>query len=189
MIKKYNFKDQAEADLFITNLGTETFVDEETKEEVTIATHSNTINKIGFSVVTEATFDEDGKELTPVVFNTDYAVDVIWNDPIPDTWNEKEVLMNGEASSFAGWNYETRKSRLVKALKKGIIIPNGEQSYWFDKESLNDFITMKNNLILLNAPAIKWKAIDREWHDIPMQEALQISVQGQIAYQRIYENN
>ena len=187
--KKYIFKNEAESNTFITNLGVETITDEITNEELIVPTHKNNIFKVGFGILEEATYNENNEESTPTVFDTQYVVDVIWFDGIPEEWTPKEVLMNGEQSSISGVFYETRRARLGKALKKGIIIPNGNQTYWFNKESLNDFITMKNNLLLLKVPSIKWKATDKNWYDIPMSEALQISVQGQIQMQKIFENN
>ena len=75
--KKYAFTDATEAQSYIDGLG----LDEDGQP-----THNNAIIKVGFYVVTPATYDEEGNELTPAILSDGYMVDVDWNDKKDKLW-------------------------------------------------------------------------------------------------------
>jgi hypothetical protein len=117
LFRKYEFQDEATALARIEALPSAT--DEEGNS---YPTHSHTIVKLGYLVVTEGTYDEEGNELTAAVLSDKYSVDVLWNESelpkeedgsidYPYGWISKEIeydeswaSKNG-AHTFMGWNF------------------------------------------------------------------------------------
>ena len=92
--KKYEFTDEAECDLYITNL-----------EE-----HTNNIVKLGYAVVIDGVYDEQGNETTPPVLTDGYVADVIWNDNKDKDWKDKRIKIKDTEGrknyhTFSGWDY------------------------------------------------------------------------------------
>ena len=79
LTRKYEFVDEAAADAAIALLPT----DDEGNP-----THGHSIVKLGYLVVTPATYDEDGEELTAAVLSDVYAVDVYWNGEPLASWDQ-----------------------------------------------------------------------------------------------------
>ena len=75
--RKYEFTNEAAADAAIAALPH----DDEGNEA-----HGNSIVKLGYLVVTPATYDEDGEELTAAVLSDVYAVDVYWSGEPLASW-------------------------------------------------------------------------------------------------------
>ena len=80
--RKYEFADEAAADAAIAALP---------RDEEGNPTHNNGIVKLGYLVVTPATYDEDGEELTAAVLSDVYAVDVDWSGGIDESWDDDLV--------------------------------------------------------------------------------------------------
>ena len=80
--RKYEFADEAAADAAIAALP---------RDEEGNPTHNNGIVKPGYLVVTPATYDEDGEELTAAVLSDVYAVDVDWSGGIDESWDDDLV--------------------------------------------------------------------------------------------------
>ena len=80
--RKYEFADEAAADAAIAALP---------HDEEGNPTHNNGIVKLGYLVVTPATYDEDGEELTAAVLSDVYAVDVDWSGGIDESWDDDLV--------------------------------------------------------------------------------------------------
>ncbi len=80
--RKYEFTNEAAADAAIAALP---------HDEEGNPTHNNGIVKLGYLVVTPATYDEDGEELTAAVLSDVYAVDVDWSDGIDSSWDSDLV--------------------------------------------------------------------------------------------------
>ena len=78
LTRKYEFTNEAAADTAIAALPH----DDEGNQ-----THNNGIVKLGYLVVTPATYDEDGEELTAAVLSDVYAVDVDWSDCVDSSWD------------------------------------------------------------------------------------------------------
>jgi hypothetical protein len=77
--RKYEFTNEAAADAAIAALP---------HDEEGNPTHNNGIVKLGYLVVTPATYDDDGEELTAAVLSDVYAVDVDWADGnIDSSWD------------------------------------------------------------------------------------------------------
>ena len=76
--RKYEFTNEAAADTAIAALP---------HDEEGNPTHNNGIVKLGYLVVTPATYDEDGEELTAAVLSDVYAVDVDWSDGVDSSWD------------------------------------------------------------------------------------------------------
>ena len=68
--RKYQFGSKGAATTKINALG----VDEDGNP-----THNHAIVRLGYIVVTEGTYDEDGNELTPPVLSDDYHIDMLWD--------------------------------------------------------------------------------------------------------------
>lgn len=100
--RKYEFVDEAAADSQIATLPED---------------NQHLVNKLGYLVVTPATYDEDGNELTKAVLSEKYAVDVLWYERIDDTWEPfivwptpMGIHLYGSSSSIQ--EYETTYCRL-----------------------------------------------------------------------------
>jgi len=94
VFKKYEFASEQEADSYINQLPTS--VDEDGNN---YANHSHNIKKLGFLIITSATYNEEGQELTPNVINDKYSVDILWDqetaEPYLTDWANKEVTNGG----------------------------------------------------------------------------------------------
>ncbi len=77
--RKYEFTNEAAADTAIAALP---------HDEEGNPTHNNGIVKLGYLVVTPATYDEDGEELTAAIVSEVYAVDVHWKDVPNQEWQQ-----------------------------------------------------------------------------------------------------
>lgn len=111
IFKKYEFQDEATAESRIAALPSAT--DEEGNS---YPTHSHTIVKLGYLVVTEGTYDEEGNELTAPVLSDKYSVDVLWN--------KEQILKVIEEAVYDG------EGNLVKAAVTEVDYPYG----WASKE-------------------------------------------------------
>ena len=80
--RKYEFGSKAAATTKINALG----VDEDGNP-----THSHSIVRLGHLVVTEATYDEEGEELTPAVLADNYSVDVLWDGEPVSSWDSNMI--------------------------------------------------------------------------------------------------
>jgi hypothetical protein len=76
--RKYEYPNEAAADTAIAALP---------HDDEGNPTHNNGIVKLGYLVVTPATYDEDGEELTAAVLSDVYAVDVDWSDGVDSSWD------------------------------------------------------------------------------------------------------
>ena len=74
--RKYEFTNEAAADAAIDLLR-----DEE-------GNLTEAVVKLGYLVVTPATYDEEGNELTPAIVSEVYAVDVHWKDVPNQEWQQ-----------------------------------------------------------------------------------------------------
>lgn len=109
IFKKYEFKDQEEAESFIDALPNETDEDGNT-----YPVHLHTIAKLGQVVITPGEFeeDEDGEivETKPAELAEKYSVDVLWADieEQPKDWAEFEITVEDNGvHTFAGWSYNS----------------------------------------------------------------------------------
>ena len=82
LTRKYEFVDEAAADAAIALLPT----DDEGNP-----THEHLVTKLGYLVVTPATYDEEGEELTPAVLSDVFAVDVYWGSEVDASWDSAIV--------------------------------------------------------------------------------------------------
>ena len=80
--RKYEFTNEAAADAAIAALP---------HDEEGNPTHNNGIVKLGYLVVTPATYDEDGEELKAAVLSDVYAVDVDWSNGVDESWDDDLV--------------------------------------------------------------------------------------------------
>ena len=78
LTRKYEFTNEAAADTAIAALP---------HDDEGNPTHNNGIVKLGYLVVTPATYYEDGEELTAAVLSDVYAVDVDWSDGVDSSWD------------------------------------------------------------------------------------------------------
>lgn len=88
-IGKYEFKDQATAEAKIKALGVET--DEEGNE---YSTHTHAIVKLGYIVLEQGEYDEEGNEIKAPVLSDKYHVDVAWK--LQDTIDEEGNVIKAE---------------------------------------------------------------------------------------------
>ena len=96
---KYEFNSKEQADSKIEGLG----VNEEGSP-----THNHTVVRLGNIVLSKATYDEDGNELTPAVHSDKYHVDVLWQgiDSHPYGWATYAIDLDNEGShGFFGVSY------------------------------------------------------------------------------------
>jgi len=80
--RKYEFTNAAAANAAIDALGT---------DEDGNAAHRHTIAMLGHIVTTEATYDEEGKQLEAAVLAKKYSVDVLWCDGVSNDWEANIV--------------------------------------------------------------------------------------------------
>lgn len=84
---------------------------------------------------------------------------------------------------------QNRRNTRDSLLQLGFVIPNRDNSYWFNEATLNSFV---NNLTLakeLSEPHIMWKSVEGGWIVIPIEEGYIISRDARTALQQIYINN
>ena len=80
--RKYEFGSQGAATTKINALG----VDSDGNP-----THSHSIARLGHIVLTPATYDDDGNEVTAAVLSDDYHVDVMWSGEPDEDWDNQMV--------------------------------------------------------------------------------------------------
>ena len=99
MVGKYEFESKEVALEKIVALGVAT--DEEGND---YPTHRHAIVHLGNLVKTEATYDEEGEELTAAVLSTKHAVDVLWNglSEHPEGWEDSAIVTANPKHSFLG---------------------------------------------------------------------------------------
>jgi len=83
LTRKYEFVDEAAADAAIALLPT----DDEGNP-----THEHLVTKLGYLVVTPATYDDEGEELTAAVLSDVFAVDVYWGSEADASWDSAIVF-------------------------------------------------------------------------------------------------
>ena len=96
-ISKYEFNSKEQADSKIEGLS---------------EGHNHTIVRLGNIVLSKATFDEEGNELTPAVHSDKYHIDVLWQgiDSHPYGWATYSIDLDSEGShSFFGVSYIDNK--------------------------------------------------------------------------------
>ena len=106
-IGKYAFDSQAQAESKIEALGV---------NEDGYPTHKHSIVKLGNIVLTQGTYDEEGKELTAPVLSSTYHVDVLWDgEPNPD-WDNQMVWCPpmglhtfGSSKAIAEWTAKCKE--------------------------------------------------------------------------------
>ena len=77
LTRKYEFLDEAAADAAIALLPT----DDEGNP-----THEHLVTKLGYLVVTPATFDSEHEQITSPILSEKYAVDVYWGSEADASW-------------------------------------------------------------------------------------------------------
>ena len=117
-IGKYEFTNESTAKSKIAALGTATDEDGNT-----YPTHKHTIVKLGYIVLEQGIYDEDGNETKAPVLSDKYHLDVLWKDlePIdaeaevleydhPYGWKSYAVNINDNGvHSFMGLDYQKYK--------------------------------------------------------------------------------
>lgn len=113
-ISKYEFLDKEQAETKIQSLGTA--IDEDGNE---YPTHKHTIVQLGYIVLQQGTYDEDGNELTAPVLSDKWHVDVLWKNLQADEngiidhpygWKSYAIDVNDNGvHSFLGLNYNNHK--------------------------------------------------------------------------------
>ena len=105
--RKYQFGSKGAATTKINALG----VDEEGNP-----THNHAIVRLGYIVVTEGTYDEDGNELTPPVLSDDYHIDMLWDGEPNEDWDSfmiwcepMGVHIFGSSSAVAEWTEKCKE--------------------------------------------------------------------------------
>jgi len=99
MVGKYEFESKEVALEKIVALGVAT--DEEGNDH---PTHKHAVVHLGNLVMAEATYDDEGEELTDVVMSTMHAVDVLWNglSEHPEGWADSAIVTSNPKHSFLG---------------------------------------------------------------------------------------
>ena len=106
-IAKYEFLDKEQAKTKIKALGTAT--DENGNE---YPTHKHTIVQLGYVVMQQGTYDEDGNELTAPVLSDKWHVDALFKDldDHPYGWKSYAIDANDNGvHSFLGLDYNSHK--------------------------------------------------------------------------------
>ena len=106
-IAKYEFLDKEQAKTKIKSLGTAT--DENGNE---YPTHKHTIVQLGYIVLQQGTYDEDGNELTAPVLSNKWHVDALFKDldDHPYGWKSYAIDSNDNGvHSFLGLDYNSHK--------------------------------------------------------------------------------
>jgi hypothetical protein len=109
-VSKYEFNSKEQADSKIEGLGV---------NEEGFPTHNHSIVRLGNIVLSKATYDEEGNELTPATYSDKYHVDVLWKDleanedgsiDHPQDWKMHNVNIEGNGvHSFLGLDYNSHK--------------------------------------------------------------------------------
>jgi len=103
LFKKYEFDSKEKAQEKIDALP-----HSQDEEGNSYPSHKHTIVKLGFIAIQDATYDEQGDELTPAVLSDKYSVDVLWSDldESPYGWKSYEISIEGNGvHTFAGWSF------------------------------------------------------------------------------------
>ena len=113
-LAKYAFDSKEQAETKIKALGTAK--DENGNE---YPTHKHTIVQLGYIVLQQGTYDEDGNELTAPVLSDKWHVDVLWKNLQADAdgtidhpygWKSYAVDVNDNGvHSFLGLDYNSHK--------------------------------------------------------------------------------
>jgi hypothetical protein len=119
-ISKYRFNSQEQAQDKIDALKVE--VENDDGELELIALHTHTIVELGFIVLEQGEYDEEGNEVTAPVLSDKYHVDVLWNGLEEDEngeidhpygWKsysvDREITEGQGFHSFAGVDYQSNK--------------------------------------------------------------------------------
>ncbi len=85
VFRKYRFATKAAASTKIAALG----IDEDGN-----ATHGHLIQELGYEVLTEATYDEEGEILTEAVYGDGYLADVLWDGEADASWSNQLIWMS-----------------------------------------------------------------------------------------------
>ena len=104
---KYEFDSKEQTETKIKSLGTAT--DENGNE---YPTHKHTIVQLGYIVLQQGTYDEDGNELTAPVLSDKWHVDALWLDldDHPYGWKSYAIDANDNGvHSFLGLDYNSHK--------------------------------------------------------------------------------
>ena len=113
-IGKYAFNSKDQALDKIEGLGVE-----QDEDGNNYPTHKHTVVELGYEVLEEPTYDEDGEVLTDIVYGDKYLIDVLWVGLEPDEdgeidhpygWKSYSVNIDGEGiHGFMGLNYQDLK--------------------------------------------------------------------------------
>ncbi len=96
-LRKYEFANEEAANAAILALGTTT----DTEGNV-ITDHPHSIIHIGYLVVTDGTYDDEGNEVTAPVLSDKYSVDVIWNGEVNADWDANMIWCAPFGAMVAG---------------------------------------------------------------------------------------
>lgn len=102
-VSKYEFSSKEQADKKIEDLGV---------SEEGFPTHNHSIVRLGNIVLSKATYDKEGNELTPATYSDKYHVDVLWQgiNSHPYGWSTYSIDLNDEGThSFFGVSYIDNK--------------------------------------------------------------------------------
>lgn len=106
-IAKYAFDSKEQAETKIKSLGTAT--DENGNE---YPTHKHTIVQLGYIVLQQGTYDEEGNEIVAPVLSDKWHVDALFKDldDHPYGWKSYAVDIDGNGvHSFLGLDYNSHK--------------------------------------------------------------------------------
>ena len=107
MFRKYQFASESEADVKIVALG----VDEEGNPS-----HKHGIVRLGNLIIEQATYDEEGNEITPPVLSDTYHIDVLWDGEPEASWDANMVWcapmgvhVFGSSSAIREWTEKCKE--------------------------------------------------------------------------------
>lgn len=105
--RKYQFASESEADAKIVALG----VDEEGNPS-----HKHGIVRLGNLIIEQATYDEEGNEITPPVLSDTYHIDVLWDGEPDASWDSNMVWCKplgvhvfGSSSAIREWTEKCKE--------------------------------------------------------------------------------
>jgi len=104
---KYAFDSRTQAEEKIKALGVEL-----NEEGLEVTTHKHAIIHLGFLVITNGVYDEEGNEITAPTRSDKYSVDTAWLNITehPEGWADYYVEVSGNgAHSIRGINYQENK--------------------------------------------------------------------------------
>lgn len=112
--------------------------------------------------------------------------------PHPTSTPTKEVF----TYSVVQFTQEQLDQRDLSALKTafnselalGVEVENEGQTFWFDKQSLNDFITQKNEVALIGIPAVDWPTNKGVWLSLEIARATTIGLTAMQIFSNLYKN-